>query len=84
MVIINGVLHEIFITSLRQLLFEYSNHRVILIKEKGEESDANFPDQNVQRHRVTSLETACSLANGPSWGRGEVCILPWELQSTTS
>ena len=37
-----------------------------------------FPTmQNVQHHRVTSLETARSLANGPSWGgkRGEVCIL---------
>ena len=37
-------------------------------------SDANFPDQNVQRHSVTSLEAARSLANGPSW-RGWVCIL---------
>ena len=27
--------------------------------------DANFPDQNVQRHSMTSLETAGSLANGP-------------------
>ena len=34
-----------------------------------EQSDANFPYQNVQRHSVTSLETALSLANGPSWGR---------------
>ena len=24
----------------------------------------------MQRHSVTSLETACSLANGPSWGGG--------------
>ena len=43
-----------------------------------EETDANFPNQNVQRHSVTSLETARSLANGPSWGcggEGEVCIL---------
>ena len=34
----------------------------------------------MQRHSVTSLETALSLANGPSWGgggavEGEVCIL---------
>ena len=38
----------------------------------------------MQRHKVTSLETSCSLANGPSWGGGgggvcgaeeEVCIL---------
>ena len=30
-----------------------------------------FPTmQNVQRHNVTSLETARSLANGPSWGGG--------------
>ena len=35
-----------------------------------EESDAKFPDQNVQRHGVTTLETARSLANGPSWGEG--------------
>ena len=38
-----------------------------------------LPDRSVQRHSVTSLETACSLANGPSWGgrraEGEVCIL---------
>ena len=44
-----------------------------------EESDENFPHQNVQRHSLTSLETARSLANGPSWGgggaEGEVCIL---------
>ena len=46
--------------------------------KEREETDANFPDQNVQRHSVTSLETARSLANGPSWGEGgegEVCIL---------
>ena len=30
-----------------------------------EETDANFSDQNVQRHSVTSLENARSLANGP-------------------
>ena len=42
-----------------------------------------FPDQNVQRHSETSLDTAHSLPNGPSWGwgggvvvsEGEVCIL---------
>ena len=31
----------------------------------------------MQRHSVTSLETARSLANGPSWGRegeGGVCL----------
>ena len=46
-------------------------------------SDANFPDQNVQRHSVTSLETVRSLAYDPSWSgggggglaEGEVCIL---------
>ena len=42
MVIINGVLHEIFITSLCQLLFEYSNHRVIL-KRKGKKVMQIFP-----------------------------------------
>ena len=30
-----------------------------------ERIDANFPDQNVQRHSVTSLESARSLANDP-------------------
>ena len=41
-------------------------------------------------HSVTSLDTARSLANGPSWGRGggaegEVCILrPWKLQRLLS
>ena len=41
----------------------------------------NFPDQNVQRYSVMSLETARSLAIGPSLrggggaGEGEVCIL---------
>ena len=58
-----------------------SNHRVIILNRgRTEETDANFPDQNVQLHSVTSIETARSLANGPSWGRGgcwgrEVCIL---------
>ena len=33
-----------------------------------QETDANFSDQNVQRHSVTSLETALSLANDPSGG----------------
>ena len=47
-----------------------------------EESDAILPYRSVQRHSVTSLETARSLANGSSWGEGggvvsegEVCIL---------
>ena len=46
-----------------------------------EESDANFPYQNVQRHSVTSLETARSLAKMAAVGgggggtEGEVCIL---------
>ena len=50
--------------------------------KKREESDANFPDRNVQRHSVTSLATARSLANRPYLGGGggvgadgEVCIL---------
>ena len=30
----------------------------------------NFPDCSVQRHSLTSLETARSLANGSSWGVG--------------
>ena len=48
-----------------------------LAKER-EESDAILPDRSVQRHSVTSLETARSLANGPSWRgglKGVVCIL---------
>ena len=51
------------------------HHRVIILLEraclhnrKGKKTDANFPDQNVQRLNVTSLETARSLANGPSGG----------------
>ena len=74
-----------------------TTHRVIILNRgsclarEREESDANFPEQNVQRHRVTSLETACSLANGPSLRRGpgaegEVCILrsPWIAVSPIS
>ena len=51
-------------------------YRVIILKRehafarKREETDANFPDQNVQRHSVTSLDTALSLGNGTSWGGG--------------
>ena len=59
-----------------------SFHRVIMLLEREhaftielEESDANFPDQHVQRHSVTSLETACSLANSHNFAEGEVCIL---------
>ena len=47
-------------------------------KRMGRKSAANFPDQNVQRHSLTSLETAHSLANALSWGggaEGEVYIL---------
>ena len=33
-------------------------------------SDANFPNQNVQRHSVTSHGTARSLANDPRGGGG--------------
>ena len=46
-------------------------HRVIILLERAclhnriEETDANFPDQNVQRHSVTSLDAAPPLANGP-------------------
>ena len=37
-------------------------------RKRMEESDANFPYQNVQCHSVTSLETARSLANSAfSW-----------------
>ena len=48
------------------------NHRVIISLEREhaftiewEETDANFPYQNVQCHSVTSLETDRSLADGP-------------------
>ena len=50
------------------------DHRVIILNRgaclaiEREESDANIPDQSVQRHSVTSLETAVSLAKGPSCG----------------
>ena len=61
-------------------------YRVIILIEgaclarERKESDAILPDRSVQRHSVTSLEIARSLANGPSWGgrrgaEGEVCIL---------
>ena len=49
-------------------------HRVIILLERAclhnrtGSNDANFPDQNVQRHSVTSFETARSLANDPSCG----------------
>ena len=36
--------------------------------KKREETDAILLDRSVQRHSVTSLETARSLANGPSSG----------------
>ena len=60
-----------------------------LTKER-EESDANsFPTIVWQRHSVTSLETARSLANGPSWGGGVlrekyVFCIPRELQHLLS
>ena len=47
-------------------------HRVIILnrgsmpRKRTEESDAILPDRSVQRHSVTSLEAARSLANGPS------------------
>ena len=59
-------------------------------RKRMEESDANFPDQNVQRHSVTSLKTACSLANGPILERGGglrdkyVFCVPRELQRLLS
>ena len=59
----------------------------ILARER-EESDAILPDRSVQRHRVTSLETARSLANCSVKGRAEVlkyvfCV-PRELQRLLS
>ena len=41
-------------------------------RKRTEESDAILPDRSVQRHSVTSLETARTVANGPSWGGGGV------------
>ena len=58
-------------------------------KKKREETDAILFDRSVQRHSVTSLETARSLANGISWGGGGLrekyvfCVL-WELQRLLS
>ena len=46
-------------------------NRVIILLERAclhnriGRNDVNFPYQNVQRHSMTSLETARSLANGP-------------------
>ena len=56
---------------------------------RTEKSDADFPDQNVQCHSVTSLETARSLANGPSWEGGGLRVtyvfcVPGELQRLLS
>ena len=51
---------------LSQILLEREHAFTIECKE----TDANFPDQNVQRHSVTSLGTARSLSNGPSWEGG--------------
>ena len=51
---------------------------------------AILPDRSVQRHSVMSLDTACSLANGPSWGGGGclrenyVFCVPRELQRLLS
>ena len=42
------------------------------LAREREESDAILPDRSVQRHSETSLETARSLANVPSWGVGDV------------
>ena len=63
------------------LIFSHSflalYHRVIILnrgsmlRKRTGKGDANFPDQNVKRLSVTSLETARSLANGSSWGGGE-------------
>ena len=56
------------------LSFEVIYHRVKILLDRAcvtieyEETDANFPDQNVQRHSMTSLETARSLANVPKDG----------------
>ena len=40
------------------------------LAREREESNAILPNRSGQRHIVTSLETARSLANGPSWGGG--------------
>ena len=62
------------------------NHRFIMLNRaiEREESDAILPERSVQRHSATSLETARSLANGPSWGGGlrekYAFYVPQELQ----
>ena len=64
---------------------QINNRVIILNRERAclarerEESDAILPHRSVQRHSVTSLETARSLANDPSAGgrggsEGEVWI----------
>ena len=56
-------------------------HSVIILNrgsmphKRTGKSDAIIADRNVQRHCLTSLETARSLANGTSWGEGDVCVL---------
>ena len=54
---------------------ESCTHRIIILIERAclhnriGRNRCKFSDQNVQRHSVTSLETARSLANDPSGGR---------------
>ena len=54
--------------------------RGVCLARKREESDANFPDQNMQRHSVTSLETARSLdrggEGGGGWGSSMYSVFP--------
>ena len=48
------------------LYFAYKSPLGECLAKEREESDGIFPDRSVQRHSVTSLDTARLLANGPS------------------
>ena len=73
--IINRV-YFLFVRMHRFFVYFGYDHRVIILLERAclhnkiGRKWCKLPDQNVQRHSVTSLETACSLANDPSWGGG--------------
>ena len=64
------LLHGFLYYTLIDFITDTTREREHAFTIECKETDANFPDQNVQRHSVTSLGTALSLANGPSWGGG--------------
>ena len=53
----------------------FFKHRVIILNRGSIPRKRKGGITTCQRHSVTSPETARSLANGPSFAEGEVCIL---------